>query len=79
MESCELQNMFYLHVQSWATAFLSGIKLFIFTALDKLKSYVLQQVYKISEFITLTQERRQAAAFQLIWFRMLQKYTTNIF
>lgn len=38
------------------TAFLSRIKLFIFVLLDKLRSYLLQQVSKISNFITLTQE-----------------------
>lgn len=60
MESYKLQNMFYLHGM---IAFLSDIKLFVFMLLDKLKSYLLQQVSKISKFITLTQETRQAVAY----------------
>lgn len=42
-------------------AFLSSIKLFIFMLLDKLKSYLLEQVSKISNFITLTQDEASSS------------------
>lgn len=43
------------------TVFLSSIKLFIFMLLDKLKSYLLEQVSKISNFITLTQDEASSS------------------